>query len=404
MQKIVNIITLLFSATLLITGDSYRYIPALLGVISLLALPFTFTVNIDKEIKKIMLAFLCFVSLTLVSLLLYGGKMSQADMPSRILLGIPALFLLIKYPPKLDWLLTGVIIGSYIAGAIALYFFLVLHMRAFHGYDYFVIQAGNIAMSLGIFSLLGSLYYLQLNKKAIALLALAGAFLGVFASVLSGARGGWIISPLVLLAALYINRDLLSKKVQWVAMLLLIAIAVCSYPLIKKRVVAVEDDLQRYSKQQANSSSGVRLELWKSGLYSLADKPIFGQGYDGIKIAKKKQVAEGKVDSIILNFARAHNNYLEEASIKGGLGLTALLAIFLLPLRYLYQNYRQSLTPEGRFIAQLGMAHIVLVMGYCLTQNYLNHHTGILQFIVYTVLLLAMSSAQQKKHNRSSDV
>ena len=79
MQKTVNLIALLFSATILVTGDSYRYLPALLGVISLLALPFTFTLSIDKEIKKIMLAFFCFVSLTLVSLLLYGGKMSQAD-------------------------------------------------------------------------------------------------------------------------------------------------------------------------------------------------------------------------------------------------------------------------------------------------------------------------------------
>ncbi len=401
MQKIVNIITLLFSATILITGKSYQYVPAALGALSLCALPFTFTTAIDKEIKKIMLVFSCFFSLTLLSLLIYAGEISQADMPSRILLGLPALFLLIKYPPKLDWLFAGVIIGSYISGIIALYFFIELDTRAFFGNGYMVIQAGNIAMSLGIFSLLGALYYLQAEKKSIALLALVAAFLGILASILSGARGGWVISPFVLLGILYINRNLFSKKMQLTSLLLLVCSAISAYPFMEKRITAVQNDLQRYKTNQVtgSNSSGIRLELWKSGLYSIADKPIFGHGYDGVKIARKKQVTEGKVAPVILQFDRLHNNYLDEASTKGSLGLIALLALFLIPLRYFYQHHRQSLTPESRFIAQMGIAHIVLVMGYCLTQNYINHHSGILQFIVYTVILIAMSYTQQRKNN-----
>ena len=39
---------------------------------------------------------------------------------------------------------------------------------------------------------------------------------------------------------------------------------------------------------------------------------------------------------------------------------------------------------------QLGLAHILLVMGYSLTQNYINHHSGMLHYLMYTIIFYTL--------------
>jgi O-antigen ligase len=84
------------------------------------------------------------------------------------------------------------------------------------------------------------------------------------------------------------------------------------------------------------------------------------------------------VDPIVLQFGRSNNSFIEELSIKAITGFTALITVFLVPM---YFFLRGGNLKHDVFI-QLGVAHITLIMGYCVTQNYINHHSSILQCLL----------------------
>jgi len=377
----------LYSATILATGKSYSYIAISLCVVSLFYLPITLKQNLPSTFYKISAAFLGYFLITALSLLIYGGKLSNLDMPSRVLFILPAFIFLLAYPPKKQWVFTGIIVGSYLCAAIALYHSEILHIRAFRGFKYMVIQSGNIAMSLGIFSFIIAIHYFKENKSTLMAFAILAAFAGFTASLLSGARGSWIIAPLILIWVLSINRNFVSKKIiLWLACILIVC-GFISKDRVEQRVqVAVNDIVQFSEKSNSRTSLGARFEMWKSGVYNFTEHPIFGIGYGGRQTHNKELVDKKLVDPIVLKFGRLHNSYLEEASIKGTIGLITLLIFFIYPL-YLF-TVRKDL--KHNIFAQLGVAHILLVMGYCLTQNYINHHSGMLQYLMYTTIFYVM--------------
>ena len=377
----------LFSATLLVTGKSYSYIAMLFCIISLFALPITLKNKIPSDFYKIGWALNGYFFITALSLAWNGGKLNNLDMPSRTLLILPIFIFLLSYPPKKEWVFRGILIGSVASGLIALFHQQILHIRPFTDFGYMVIQTGDMAMSLGVFSLIISINYFKNKSSLLAFAALTSSFLGILASLISGARGGWVITPFVLLWLLIKNRDLISKKVVISIIFVAIAISSLSYHVVESRVDKVFNELtQLTEKNNANTSSGTRVELWKSGLYAFASKPIFGVGYQDRQSFKKKLVANNQVDKIVLSFSRLHNSFIEELSIKGIIGFTALMIFFLIPF-YLFLA-RGNI--KNNVFSQLGVAHIILVMGYCLTQNYINHHSGMLQYLMFVIIFYAM--------------
>lgn len=377
----------LFSATLLLSEKSYSYIVITLCLVSLLALPVTLKNRLPADFYKIGLALSGYFFVTVLSVYWNGGKISTIDMPSRTILILPVFILLLSYPPKKEWVFRGILAGSFLSGLIALYHSQILHIRAFTDFGYMVIQAGDIAMSLGVFCLLISLHYLKEKNKRLAFLALICALLGILASLLSGARGGWLLTPFVLLGFLIINRHFISKKIVIGMLFIGLGVGAVSYPAVAPRVeLAIHNFNQFSEKDNANTSTGARLEMWKSGIYAFTAKPVFGIGYQDRQSFNQALVANNLVDPIVLQFNRLHNVFIEELSIKGIIGLMTLMIFFLVPM---YLFLRRGNINDNVF-AQLGVAHITLVMGYCLTQNYINHHSGILQYLMFIIIFYAM--------------
>jgi len=388
-----SMLIFLFSATLLLSGKSYSYIAVTLCIVSLLALPITIKHKLPSDVYKIGLALSGYFFITALSIYWYGGKASNLDMPSRTLLIIPALIFLLSYPPKKEWVFKGILVGSFLSGLIALYHTQILHLRAFNDFGYMVIQSGDMAMSLGVFSLLISLHYLKEKNKRLAFIALSCSLLGILASLLSGARGGWLLTPFVLLGFLIINRDLISKKVAISMLFFSIVIGAVSYHTVTSRVDLALNEINQFSQNnKTNTSTGIRLEMWKSGVYAFTAKPIFGIGYQNRQSFNQELVDNNLVDPIVLQFSRLHNSFIEELSIKGIIGLTALMIFFTGPM-YLFLRGGNI---KHDIFAQLGVAHITLVMGYCLTQNYINHHSGMLQYLMFVVIFYAMLYHENK--------
>jgi len=388
-----SLLVFLHSATLLATGKSYSYIALLLCVIGLFLLPVTLKSKLPSDFYKISFSFICYFLITALSLFLFGGKLSNLDMPARTILILPAFILLLHYPPKKEWVFTGVLLGAFLAGLIAIYHYFFLHLRAFVIDDYMVIQSGNMAMSLGIFSLIIAIQYLKEKRLLCVSIACVCAFLGILASLLSGARGSWVVAPFILFGLLILNRELITKKIALILTLIVIASAALSYSMVEKRIQIAMQDLTKFTEQgDSRSSLGARIEMWKSGYYTFIENPVFGIGYEGRQAYKKSLVDRGVVAPIVVRYTRLHNSYMEELSVKGIIGFATLLLFFGWPLYLICK--RGNLKHD--VFTQLGVVHILLVMGYSVTQNYINHHSGMLHYLMYTIIFYSLIHLQVK--------
>lgn len=400
---IVALLVAAYPATILLIGGGYKPVPVILLA---MAIPLLFTLTTQfftRDIKLLILAFSTYFFVVLASLLVYGGNISEADIPSRTVLTLPILFLLLLYPPRINWLLAGIGVGAFVAGAVAVYHVEILHMaRAYTGHvvkGYMPIQSGNTAMSLGLLSLFATFYCWGRQKYVISLLFFIAALSGITGSVLSGSRGGWVLAPVILFFTLYQFRHLLSKRLFAVISVSLFLLGTTLLPEVETRINQAYADVELYTQQdRSNTSIGARFEMWKSAWYSLEEKPFFGQGFPGRDLAEKRYVEEGKVDKVVTRYGRAHNQYLEEAATKGLVGLAALAMLFAIPFTVFLRYSRLYQRHDSQWVfAQCGIIHVLLVASYCLSQNFLNHNSGTMFYSVFTVIFLA--GCMQKKQD-----
>jgi len=234
-----------------------------------------------------------------------------------------------------------------------------------------------------------------------AVLAL-GFACGLLASVLSGTRGGWIAIPPVLALALFGCRQHLSRKTLCGLVLATVALLPALYWLpgspVKQRVQQALADIQHYQNGSKETSLGLRLEMWRAGLHAVQDAPLLGHGQQGLWRHIKEQVEHGDITPGVLNFNQLHNDYLDIAARRGLIGLTALLALYWLPLwRFCVGLRNQAARPP----ALAGAVLCVSYTCYSLTQGFLTHNSGVMMF--FFTLVICLSMMRQAKDENSEN-
>ena len=151
----------------------------------------------------------------------------------------------------------------------------------------------------------------------------------------------------------------------------------------------------RDSKNNGNTSLGARFEMWKSALEMAKEKPLFGWGIQGATEKRKLDTKEKIVTGDIGQFTHAHNQYLDDLSKRGIVGLLALLAVLLIPLLAFMKGLKTT-NDEIKLIATLGIAHILSVMIYGLSQGFLTHNSGTIFYFFLTIVFYAAIRTQQK--------
>ncbi|MFT7683287.1 MAG: O-antigen ligase [Moritella dasanensis] len=399
MKKYISLLTTilccLFFSTLLLTGQSYKYTAFILAIIALFSLHKTYPALQNRDVKILILSLTGFFLTHLFSLIITGGKISELDLPSRTIFASLILLLLCTYKPKPQWIMASIPIGSSIAGILAITHVMLYGGRAFFiGTNYMVIQAGGMAMYLSILSLISFFYYQHKKYYYLSTFSFLSSFLGLSGSLLSGVRGAWLLSPFILLWIVWSQRHLLNRRIILATILAFGMVMVVSYPQVQTRISSTTTELTGYAAHEKSSSerpSGARLEMWKSAIYSTLEKPIFGQGYLALKKAKEKQVEQGLVDNVVLKYSGAHNQFFQEMQTKGLLGLVGLLFLFAVPYRF-FNNYQKNTVYRSShyYFTLMGKVHILLIMGFCLTQHYLSHHSGIILYSIGVVIFASL--------------
>lgn len=387
----------LFFSCLLLTGSSYKLAATPLLLVALFCLPWTTRQQYTLEIKTAICALTGYFIVTALSLIIYGGDLGQLDMPSRVIFASMIMLFIATIPPSIKVLFFSICLGASIAGIVAIYHCMTFGGRAFFGHGYMVIQAGGIASSLALLSVVALIYSKHTKDRALTAVSTISIILGLLATLLSGARGAWVLLPLIIISLFYIYRGYFSFRSKALVILSAITIMVLSYPTIGPRINSMVSDIHGYKNNNSQTSSGFRLEMWKSATYSALDKPIFGQGFEGVKQAKKEQVEKGLVNKSVLNNKRAHNQFFEELQTKGLIGLFTMLAFFGVPLYLLWKKVQTSCSRDSQyFFAVAGIVHIISVIGFSLTQHYLAHHSGILYYSIGSAIFFG--SAYSKRN------
>ncbi|WP_261903444.1 O-antigen ligase family protein [Vibrio fortis] len=381
-----------FFTLLLVTGDSYKLAAIPLAMLALLTIPITIKSFKSKYIRASSISLLGYFIVTLLSFLFYGGDASNLDMPSRVVLASCVMALAYTYPPSIRVLMFSICFGAISAGVISVYQYLDTGERALIDNGYMVIQAGGIAAALSVLSIVVFIYTMQHRDKVLQITSIAAIALGFTAVLLSGARGAWLPLPFIVLFLIVHHRKMFSKRAKLYSIIMVSVIVAFSYTSIQSRIESTVSEINNYQHNDARGSSGARLEMWKSALYSGIDKPIFGQGFSGVKEAKKLQVSEGLVDKVVLHYNRAHNQFFEELQTKGLIGVTIILLFFGTPLILLAKKYRNSPKDSNTYyLSLMGIVHILSVIGFSMTQHYLAHHSGIIFYSFGVAIFVGMS-------------
>jgi len=359
------------------------------GGLLLLALGYLCTrpaMLLSREDKALAYLLLSFFLVGLVSFLIHHNPPKTLDQSSRYLFFIPILILLLKIPthPKALW--SGLIVGALSALMLALWQRYAENNYRPDGFMTSAIPFGNLSLMAGVLCLAGVGWAsTQRHCAWLWRIALSVGFLsGMYVSLLSGSRGGWLALPLALVIFIvaFFRKDRVRAIIVSVA-LVVIAVTAAGVSLreeIAFRYDAAVAEINEYALNgNASTSVGSRLGAWRVAIESIAERPLIGWSYKDYDtylslLAKKKEV-----DSSVTALANTHNNFLEIWLHQGLLGLLIFLALFIVPFWFFCKRLRSDDRTVQAF-ALGGACLLACFFVFSLTQVILGRNNGVIFF------------------------
>ncbi len=293
--------------------------------------------------------------------------LSALDSPARFILAIPILYGLIASKMNIERLLIIAIPIS----AVATYLLIpylpqkgwAIDSNRLATYSVDPLTFGKIALSLGLMSCLIAIE--NIHKKFIFVIALFGLILGIYMSIGSQSRTGWLSVLLViffLLIHFFRNTGSITKKITGsVIVSVALLTPFLTNPQALNRASQALHELQAWqpSKDTVDSSVGMRLSFWRIGAQLFIEKPVTGWGNDGFKERLDspdfRAIASQHTRGFTLG-AGFHSDIMQNAVRSGLGGLIAYICIFLAPLVYFVKLYLKN--QSCKLISGLGIIYV----------------------------------------------
>lgn len=328
------------------------------------------------------------------------------DRPSKYLIALLSLFFVAAHAPRIPWFWAGLAVGAAGSGIVAIYQMSVLGLSRATGFTN-AIQYGDLSLYLGLacavmlLGLWGRWRPWQRVTIAVAML------LGLYGSLLSSTRGGWIVVPVAVpLAALALARFRRSRQaVRGIVAALVVSAGLVSLtaPEISERVAEARQDVAIYmSTGNAATSVGQRVAHWKLAWEMGLDRPWTGWGLQGYAAEKQRRVEAGLAHPYVLQFGHAHNEVMDLWAKRGGLGVAVLLCFYAVPLALFWPLRRRVLRPDGSLdtvalcLRIVGTLLPVSYIGFGLTQVFLSHNSGNMFYLFMCMLVHGMLLGRER--------
>lgn len=353
----------------------------------------------DRTLLALLLAVFAIQAL---AVLWHGDTGKYLDQGVRYLLAVPILTGLRRARLRLGWLAIGLAIGLFATAGVAAWQTHGLNYGRAAGFVTSAIPFGDMALTMGFWSLLGAALAAIQRRWAWTALLLAGALAGFYAMIASASRGSLVALPVLLaLAAIVLLRRahlrilLAGTAVLAVATAIMLATLPAGH-LAESRYAAALDQWQAYNQQDdATNSVGARLAAWKAALISIPERPLLGWGHAQYDTHLQELIDAGRVAPFVGTLANTHNQFIEIWLHQGSLGLIAFLALLIASFWFFCRRLRApSLTV--RVLACCGAALPGAFAAYGLTQVILGRNNGVMFFLVsLAVLWAAMRQAER---------
>jgi len=212
------------------------------------------------------------------------------------------------------------------------------------------ITFGNYALVLGFLSFL-SIDILSKDRPVIRGLKLCGLAVGIFLSIWSQSRSGWLAVPFLVVFWLLAYRGSLSTATRAVYVGALLGVVAASYyflDLFRDRIdTAFESLLSWWTGANPDTAVGYRLTMWRIALVLFSRRPLEGWGDQGYIPALE---GDPDIAALATPLARVamytgpHNEILAGMVQAGVFGLVFKLMLFVVPLAIFLKGLRSDST------------------------------------------------------------
>lgn len=257
------------------------------------------------------------------------------------------------------------------------------------------IPFGNFALLFGV---LGSIVVFSgaalRASKWLKGLCLVGLIAGVFSSVASGTRGGWVAIPVfVLLFWKFFGPK--NRPVSWRACVIgavLVLGGATLIPGIGQRVDLGVTEVQHYFSRPGVWKSGdsigsldTRLDMWVAGIDAFRSAPWTGLGFSGFKEFLHHRIEAGLThpDLETIGFKHLHCEIITTAAKLGLLGLLALATLWVGGVGWFLAGAKEN-ESNGMIFRVMGLITFTAMITYSLTDSMFGMT---LHAMVYTLFL-----------------
>ena len=320
--------------------------------------------------KAMLISWLVYPAVTALDLWLRVGWIwVEFQEPSRFLLVVPIFLMTRRIGFSQGMLKWGVFVGALAAAGWGYYQKIYLGAyRAEGGTSGLIATFGDIGLMLGVLTI--ALFQPQWRmQKRWLLLALFGLSCGVFASLASGTKGGWVSVPfLAWIMVDLMDNPTYKKRFSLLAGIVLVALLLWLFvPFITDRVSMIPTAIYQYfvNGQIANHSVGTRLILWHAAALIFWENPLFGTGPGTYTTEKSILLDAGLIHSKGAMWTGPHSqlfNSLYEQGVVGALMVYSIYVAFIFHCRsHLINN--KALAISGILLAvgfiSFGIAEVI---------------------------------------------
>ena len=311
-----------------------------------------------KELKVFSWLTFGYFSVMLLSILIADGLNAEFHHLGRKLQFLLAPFIalaVLKINFSLKNLLLSIKIGLIIIGTITITQF------QFHLGDEWYRPAGmmnqNIFGDLAVAMLFLSVVRFFDEKPKEQIITLIAIIAGIIAIVLSASRGSWVSA--IILSAIYfliIYKPYLhnntKRKLGSIGLIILVFTLLFNTQIIQNKISKAAEGVKEWSIGNINSSAGLRLNMWTSGLKAAQESPWVGYGY------RNANQAAQKYSDRDISYSHLHNEYITNLVSAGIIGLLSLLTLIFIPMILFYQKLKDKKNYHYAFMG------ILLCTGY----------------------------------------
>ncbi len=330
------------------------------------------------------------------------------DSPSRFLFAIPLIMYIWQSKIKLQSFLELTFPLTLIATFIALPFLPKLGWGADSSRlaTYFVdpLTFGRISLTFGLVSLA----FINFKNKSLIsnIVLLIGFGFGLYLSVKSGSRTGWLAAPIVFIF-LFVMHTPFKNKFSSICIVLLIGVTGIftiykTSSTVNQRVNLAIHEVSSYQLNQLNpdNSVGMRISFYRIGLHLFSDRPLSGWGDKSFK----EKLNDPQISFFSSSFTREfalnagfHNEFITNMVRSGVLGLLSSLLLLIAPLIIFWK-----LLPFNRPLAIAGVTYVIceLISSFSTEVFNLKFTTALYTFNISVFLGLALQSLIQKSNEQ----